>query len=81
MSDSPDKEWMDKLAAEGFTEFFAHHVCCYKDYKNYPVHFVGSLAFHFKDVLKDVAAKFGCELGAVDRNPVYSLLQWHLRNK
>jgi hypothetical protein len=71
---------MENFAQEGFEDFFRHHVCCYKDYKNYPVHFVGSIAYHFKEVLQKVADKFGCELGIVDKNPVYRLLDWHLKN-
>lgn len=81
MTDSPDKEYMSLLAEEGFTEFFVHNVCCYKNYKQYPVHFVGSIAFHFKDVLQKVADKYGCKLGVVDKNPVYRLLEWHVKNR
>jgi N-acetylglucosamine kinase-like BadF-type ATPase len=66
--------------ANVYLDFFNHHVCCYKNYKLYPVHFVGSIAFHFKHVLQLVANKKGCELGTVDRNPVYRLLAWHLEN-
>ena len=80
MSESPDREYMDELAEEGFTDFFHHHVCCYKNYKLYPVHFVGSIAYHFKHVLELVANKKGCDLGLVERNPVYGLLNWHLKN-
>ena len=78
MSDSPDKEYMEQLAEEGFKEFFAHNVCCYKNYQQFPVHFVGSIAFHFKHVLKKVAESYGCELGIVEKNPVYRLLDYHL---
>ena len=80
MNETSDTAYMDKLAEEGFTDFFNHHVACYKNYQQYPVHFVGSIAFHFKHVLEIVAKKKGCELGKVDRNPVYSLLNWHLQN-
>lgn len=78
LTDSPDKEYMQQLAEEGFTEFFVHNICCYPNYKQYPVHFVGSIAFYFKPVLQKVAEKFGCELGVVDKNPVYRLLEYHL---
>ena len=81
LTDSPDKEFMEKFAEEGFAEFFRHHVCCYENYRQYPVHFVGSIAYHFKDVLKKVAGKFGSELGIVDKNPVYRLLDWHLKKQ
>jgi len=80
MSESPDQDFMHELAEEGFTEFFKYHVCCFKDYKKYPVHFVGSIGFYFKDALQKVADKFGCELGNIDKQPVYKLLEWHLKN-
>jgi N-acetylglucosamine kinase-like BadF-type ATPase len=81
MNETSDKEYMDQLAEDGFTEFFNHHVCCYQNYKSYPVHFVGSIAFYFKHVLELVASKMDCELGIVDHNPVYRLLDWHLKAK
>ena len=79
LTHSPDKEFMETFVAEGFTDFFTHHVACYPNYQQYPVHFVGSIAYHFKPVLQQVAAQFGCRLGVVDKNPVYSLLQYHLK--
>lgn len=81
MTDSPDRDYMSRLAAEGFSDFFQHHVCCYKNYKQYPVHFVGSIAHFFKAELQQVADKFGCVLGTVDRNPVYSLLGHHVKQQ
>ena len=81
MDESTDKEFMHQLAIEGFTDFFKYHVCCYKNYKLYPVHFVGSIAFYMKDALQTVAHNFGCELGGIDREPVYRLLEWHLKGE
>ena len=79
LTESPDKAFMEKFVEQGFVDFFTHHVCCYADYKQYPVHFVGSIAFHFKPVLEKVAQQFGSRLGVVDKNPVYRLLDWHLK--
>lgn len=78
MTESPDVAFMEGIAKEGFNEFFKHHVCCYENYVQYPVHFVGSIAFFYKDVLQRVAMDYSCQLGIVDRNPVYRLLDWHL---
>lgn len=80
MEESPDKEFMEKLAEDGFADFFQHHVCCYKNYRQYPVHFVGSIAYCYSGALGKVAHKFGCELGNINRSPVYKLLEWHLKN-
>lgn len=80
LSDSPDKKFISNLVKEGFSEFFKYHVACYKNYRQYPVHFVGSIAFVFKHELEEVAKEYGCKLGIVDRNPVHRLLDWHLKN-
>jgi hypothetical protein len=79
LSESSDKEFISNLVKEGFREFFKYHVQCYDNYTQYPVHFVGSIAFVFKQELEEVAKEFGCTLGVVDRNPVYRLLECHLR--
>ncbi|MCW5907581.1 MAG: hypothetical protein KIS94_06970 [Chitinophagales bacterium] len=79
LDESPDKDFMSELVKEGFREFFKYHVACYKNYEQYPVHFVGSIAFIFKTELEAVAQEFGSRVGIVDRNPVYRLLEWHLR--
>ncbi|HWB63110.1 MAG TPA: hypothetical protein VG603_06340 [Chitinophagales bacterium] len=79
LSESPDKEFMDEMVEQGFTQFFKYHVCCYENYKQYPVHFVGSIAFFMKPILEKVAEKFGCHLGNINREPVYKLLEWHMK--
>ena len=76
---SPDRDYIETLVYEGFKDFFRHNVLCFEGYKNYPVHFVGSIAFHFKDLLNLVAKEFGSELGNVERQPIYKLLEWHER--
>ncbi len=80
MEESPDTEYMEKLAEDGFTDFFNHHVCCYENYQTYPVHFVGSIAHFYRVPLQKVANHFGCELGNINRSPVYKLLEWHLKH-
>jgi hypothetical protein len=79
LTQSPDRDYIEALVYAGFKDFFQHNVTCFEGYKGYPVHFVGSIAFHFKDLLGRVAAEFGCELGNVDRQPIFKLLEWHER--
>ncbi|MFN8310101.1 MAG: hypothetical protein U0T73_09070 [Chitinophagales bacterium] len=81
LSESPDQEFIRPMVYEGFYKFFRHHVACYQGNELKPVHFVGSLAYHFRDILQQVADAFQYELGAVDRQPVFKLLDWHERQK
>ncbi len=81
LSLSPDKDYISDLVTRGFHEFFKYHVVCYNNYQNYPVHFVGSLAFHFQDELQAVAKQFGCTVQNITKEPVRELLKWHLKIK
>jgi hypothetical protein len=81
LTQAPDREYIEAMVHEGFREFFRHNVVCFDGYKDYPVHFVGSIAYHFKDILKKVAWEHGCELGNVDRQPIFKLLEWHEKAK
>lgn len=81
LSESPDTGYVSDLVKRGFGAFFQFHVACYENYQQYPVHFVGSLAFHFRNELNEVAAEFGCAVHQVSKEPVRELLTWHLNQK
>ncbi len=80
LSVSPDKDFISGLVQRGFREFFRYHVVCYENYKSYPVHFVGSLAFHFSNELKTAAAEFDCRVQNISKEPVRELLKWHQKH-
>jgi len=80
LSETPDTDFANNLVTQGFAEFFKYHVACYPNYRKYPVHFVGSLAFNFKTQLQEVADSFGVKLGNIDCAPVHQLLSFHLKN-
>ncbi len=57
------------------------HVCCYKNYKTVPTHFVGSIAFYLKTELEEVLSKSNIRLGNVLRRPIDGLIAYHILNK
>ncbi len=66
---------------QGLREFMEYHVCCYDNYKNLPVHFVGSVAFHFQEELLLVAKEFDVTIGKIIKEPIMSLLEYHKKNQ
>jgi hypothetical protein len=42
---------------------------------------VGSIAFHFQDILKMTLEEHGLDLGNVIRKPIDSLTEYHLKNR
>ena len=53
------------------------HVCCYDNYQNVPVHFVGSIAQIFeKEVLKS-AISLNITIGQIIQKPIQGLITYH----
>jgi glucosamine kinase len=62
---------------ENFSEFFERHVLKYEGHENLPVNFVGSIAFHFGDILKQVAQKYGLTVETIIKSPSEGLITYH----
>lgn len=66
---------------QGMREFIENHICCYENYKSTPIYFVGSIAFHFQDELKEVASEFGIEIKKIIKEPIKNLVDYHVKYK
>lgn len=70
--------WIDQMVYQGLKEFIRIHVCCFKDHKEVPVHFIGSVGYFFRDQLEKAAKELEVTLGTVTRKPIDGLVQYHL---
>lgn len=70
-----------KLIIEAFRAFYKYQVCCYSRHKNVPVHFVGSVAFHYQDILISVGMEFGIKTGKFIQAPIDGLVEYHKKNQ
>lgn len=61
LGDYMDNEYVYNLLTNNLRSFFNRNVCQY-DYINYPIRFVGSLAYAYPDILQEVAQEFGVEI-------------------
>ena len=68
---------IENIIEDGFNEFFFHHVYKYKESWTMPINFIGSVAFGFKDVLKDMCNTYELQLGKVLKNPMEGLIRYH----
>lgn len=66
------------IVYDGFNSFFIRNVMQY-EYKKYSVHFTGSIAFIFKEILYDVADKLGIKIGDITQDPIKRLINYHLQ--
>lgn len=79
LKDYMDNEYVYNLLVNNLRGFFNRNVCQY-DYMNYPIRFVGSLAYLYSDTLRSVAKEFGVEIDVIEETPMNGLIDFHSMN-
>ena len=68
---------IENIIEDGLNDFFFTHLCKYKETWKFPVNFVGSVAFGFKDVLQELCNGYEFELGKILKEPMSGLIEYH----
>ncbi|MEY2916293.1 MAG: hypothetical protein RIS73_7, partial [Bacteroidota bacterium] len=68
---------VENIIEDGFNDFFFNHVYKYRESWTLPINFVGSVAFGFKDVLKEMCSTYELQLGKVLKKPMDGLVKYH----
>ena len=76
-----DTDFCKQYIAMEMEDFVENYIKQFDNYKEVPVHFIGSIAFYLKEELQIVMAKHGIKLGNVLRRPIDGLIQYHILNK
>ncbi len=77
--DNRTHQHLHNLVHHGFSVYFTKNVTRYEGYKNEEIHFVGSVAFYFNEILREVAAERGLTLKNIVENPIAGLTLFHSR--
>ena len=73
-----DELFFQKMIEDGLRHFIEVHVCCYPNYKDVEINFVGSIASVFRNALDRAANSLGARIGRVVQKPVEGLVSYHL---
>lgn len=76
--ENKEHPFIKETIAQGLKHFMETHVTCYPNHQQLPVHFVGSIAFYFQDILKQEAEKMNIKIGNIIQKPIDGLLAYHL---
>ena len=68
---------IENIIGDAFSDFFFNHVYKYRESWQMPINFVGSVAFGFKDVLKEMCNAYELQLGIVIKKPMDGLIKYH----
>lgn len=69
--------YLYNLVSSSFDEFFQKHVLKFEEAKTSKIHFLGSIAFYFSDILKESAQKAGLQIGTICESPIKGLVDYH----
>jgi N-acetylglucosamine kinase-like BadF-type ATPase len=79
--DNKNNDYMRTLIDNGLDRFIKHQILQFKEAKDIPVHFVGSISYFLKDEINAKLESYGLKLGNVVRRPIDKLVQFHSENK
>jgi glucosamine kinase len=68
---------IENIIEDGLNDFIYNHIYKFGESWTLPINFVGSVAFGFKDVLKDLCNAYQLELGKVLKKPMTGLINYH----
>lgn len=69
---------IENIVLYAFDDFYTEHLKKYEFTHQNPVHFVGSIAFHFKEQLEKIAKKNNFEIGEIVKNPLPNLIEKYM---
>jgi len=72
-----ESPFFQELVHEGFRQFLEVHVQCYPEAAYTPLHFVGSIAYHFSDILMSEVAHAQLKMGNLVQKPLDGLVAYH----
>ena len=77
LSENRGHYMIENIIEDGLNDFFFTHLCKYKETWKFPVNFVGSVAFGFRDVLQELCNSYEFELGKILKEPMRGLIEYH----
>ncbi|MBN8577018.1 MAG: N-acetylglucosamine kinase [Cytophagales bacterium] len=69
-----------KLIYDSLSDFYENNVMKYENYQNTKVHFTGSIAFYYSDILRQVANDKGITVKNILEGPIAGLTLYHQKD-
>ena len=69
--------YMHGLVKSCFKAFIEAFILCYENCKSLKISFIGSVAFHFQDILKESLLEYGLTLGEILQAPAEGLIRYY----
>jgi len=77
LSEHAQSAYCQEFVHHNFLEFFERNVSKLPDYTNYPIGFIGSVAYYFSSILNNTASYFGYEQTIILKEPIDGLERYY----
>jgi glucosamine kinase len=77
LMDYRQEDYVKQLIKQCFVNFIDTQVAKYTDAKLLKINSVGSIGYHYQDILNEALTEHGFQLGQVIQSPIYGLIQYH----
>jgi glucosamine kinase len=79
LSENRGHYMIENIIEDGLNDFFYIHVSRYKESDRHPVHFTGSIAHYFREVVLALCESYGMKAGKILKQPMDGLVEFHIR--
>lgn len=77
LSENRSHYMIENIIEDSLHDFFFQHLYKFRESWQYPISFVGSIAFAFKDVVKEICNNNELQLGNILKQPLDGLIKYH----
>lgn len=71
---------VENIIEDSLIEFHQKHVLKYRESWKHPIHFIGSIADAFKDVILSLHTSYGLETGIIAKSPLDGLIAYYKKH-
>jgi len=68
---------VENIIEDAFIDFHQRHVLKYRESWKHPIHFVGTVAYEFRDIIHSLHSQYGLETGNILKSPQEGLIRFH----
>lgn len=72
---------VEQLLKQSLRDFFEIHISEYKQCRDVPIHFTGSVSFTYSDIIRHLCDEFSFTCGNIIKEPIDGLLAYYLEKK
>lgn len=68
---------VENIIEDAFIDFHQRHILKYRESWKYPIHYIGTVAYEFKDIIFALHEQYGLETGKIIKSPQEGLIAYH----